>query len=285
MVDTALGAVADAGTPGLFGLAAAAAKRRGGSAGRAGRGAAAATSRTGASGPGADRSRGQRQRRHCRVSRPDQPEDCPFAAGRNPCRMGLERGPRARSHAQESRSDRNHRHTAAGRRCWGRRRLRTRTRRPGDTGLRRLQYVLCPVHAALNAKERRVERSVAAQGYLQHDLSPSDRKHRVHRARRRVMQRNDPAGPRPNRGSDQPFIEIKGCLPGCRRRPVAHHGAVYGRYECQGKDDDFIGPSGEHRGWSELMPALAFANLVGVLCSEVRVVGWPRLRPTFFACH
>ena len=36
VVDTALGAVADAGTPGLFGLAAAAAKRRGGSAGRAG---------------------------------------------------------------------------------------------------------------------------------------------------------------------------------------------------------------------------------------------------------
>ena len=40
-----------------------------------------------------------------------------------------------------------------------------------------------------------------------------------------------------------------------------------------------------HRGWSELMPALAFASLVAVLSSEVRVVGWPRLRPTFFACH
>ena len=58
----------------------------------------------------------------------------------------------------------------------------------------------------------------------------------------RVLHRNDPAGPRRNCGPDQPFIKIKACLPGCRRRPVTHQGAVYGRYECQGKDDDFIGP-------------------------------------------
>jgi hypothetical protein len=61
-------------------------------------------------------------------------------------------------------------------------RLRTRTRR--NTGRRWLQYVLCPVHAALDTKERRVGRPVAAQGYLQQGylILPSDRKHRVHRA-------------------------------------------------------------------------------------------------------
>jgi hypothetical protein len=30
---------------------------------------------------------------------------------------------------------------------------------------------------------------------------------------------------------------------------------------------------------------LAICNLVGVLCSGVRIAGWPRPRPTFFACH
>ena len=30
---------------------------------------------------------------------------------------------------------------------------------------------------------------------------------------------------------------------------------------------------------------LAICNLLAVLCSEVRLAGWPRLRPTFFACH
>jgi DNA-binding response OmpR family regulator len=29
----------------------------------------------------------------------------------------------------------------------------------------------------------------------------------------------------------------------------------------------------------------AICNLVGVLCSGVRIAGWPRPRPTFFGCH
>jgi hypothetical protein len=43
--------------------------------------------------------------------------------------------------------------------------------------------------------------------------------------------------------------------------------------------------SGEHRRMTAVDGGLAICNLVGVLCSGLRIAGWPRPRPTFFACH
>ena len=71
-----------------------------------------ASGRTGT--PDADRGCRRRRRGDCRLSRPDQPKDRPFAAGRNPCGMGAAIGGGARSYPQEGRPDRNARNPASG---------------------------------------------------------------------------------------------------------------------------------------------------------------------------
>ena len=43
--------------------------------------------------------------------------------------------------------------------------------------------------------------------------------------------------------------------------------------------------SDEHRRVTAVDGGLAICNLMGVLCSGVRIAGWLKPRPTFFACH
>lgn len=89
-------------------------------------------------------------------SRSRQSDNCPLAAGRQPCRLVAELGSRARSHAEEGRPDRNSR-------------AQERRGNAGPAGVngdrrRRDRRVVRSLHPPLDSEERRARRALISVG-------------------------------------------------------------------------------------------------------------------------